>query len=201
MSTDASQEGKAPRGRRSRAGNAGTPTTGVPGTQDGPPAPGEEPQTPDDGEPQFDQQEPVSNYRPEAESENPLTPEDFNDPDAPANPDPATAPIGRRPGRTSNGPEPQTSFSEQVLDVEGDESTLLKMLESRQSNKAAHKLYTVADAEIKKRLQALGFYDGQPHQLRAGQFLIVLAKGDGEPAHIDFVREPSIRKTISVAEA
>ena len=114
----------------------------------------------------------------------------------PEKPDP-TAPIGRPAGRSSTGPEPQQSFNEKNLDIEGEEANLLINLMARDKNQKAHKLFVAADKAAKARIKELGYYDGRDHALRAGPFLVVLSESEGDVTHVSFDRKPSIRANIT----
>ena len=112
-------------------------------------------------------------------------------------PEDPTAVIGRpQTSRGSTGVEPQTSFNEESIDIENGEAEWYKILNAREDNKVAHATYVAADSDVKKGLIRMGYYDGKPHTIRAGEFVISIVKSDAAAKDISFTREPSIFKKI-----
>ena len=135
-----------------------------------------------------DEQEALDQFRNEP---GPLTEEEAADP---------TQPIGR-PARNKRGAtkvEPQTAFGDDVVNVETAEGArLFDQLNAREANKEAAGVFNKADADIKKELARLGYYDGGTHSVHIGPHLVALAKSDGETKNVSFERAPSIRATFS----
>ena len=92
--------------------------------------------------------------------------------------------------------EPQVAFGDEAIDVENGEAEWFESLLSLDEHKVAHQQFSAAERNVKKGLTRMGFYDGKPHTIRAGPFLITIAPSEGEAKEINFVREPSTRTTI-----
>ena len=103
--------------------------------------------------------------------------------------------------KTGARKDEQTSFDEEVIEVEHAESDFYATLEAFEDTREASKTHNAARGDIKKGLERMGYYDGQPHKIRAGQFLIVIAPGEGPAKEINFTREASIRVNITLRGA
>ena len=205
--------------RRRRSEGPATPAVGAIPSMDGPPAevgaipsmdgpPAEsgppEQEGPYDWLTSEDGQEPVTESRdvsdhltPEGEPEAPVTASQSDGAGSQEPSDP-TAPIGRKPARRGGvKEEPQAAFGDLVLDVENGARFFFEQLEARSNNREAASIFNKADAQVKQFLVEKGFYDGKPHNVRAGDFLIVIAPSDNAPTQVSFTRNPPIRKTIS----
>ena len=93
--------------------------------------------------------------------------------------------------------EEQTSFDEEVIEVEHAEADFYDTLESFEETRESAKVHNAARGDIKKGLERMGYYDGHAHKIRAGQFQIVIAPADGPAKEINFTRAASTRVNIT----
>lgn len=210
-------EGTKPNRRRTSSGppvDDGTPVTGVPGTEDGPPDNwrGDHPHAHDDdthlghthpeGQSETDKEEMHSSVEfdqgAEAnrsmEPEGPPTPEEVVG-NGEEHEEEITRPVA---GRSSTGENPQAAFGDVVIDVKTDTGgKLLKLFESRAKTQAAHRTFGTADRDIKTIMAELGHYNGDPINVRVGGHLFSLVATSNDKEIEAFTRHGSQRKAIT----
>ena len=85
-----------------------------------------------------------------------------------------------------------------MVEVEHAEADFYALLEAFEETREPAKTHNAARGDIRKGLERMGYYDGQAHKIRAGEFLIVIAPGVGPAKEINFTREASTRVNITM---
>ncbi len=203
-----------PKNRRSSAKpKDDEPTTGVPGTDDGPPVDWREDHPHIHAKKASEHVHPVDQADEDMDAQHvaldPLKqdsdpfdqgPEANRDiePEGPPTPEEIDRPLA---GRSSTGELPQAAFGDVVIDVETDSGIkLLKLFEVRAKNQQAARTYGAADRDIKKEMAELGHYNGQPINVRVGGHLFSLVATSDDKDIDSFTRKGSQRKAITHPE-
>ena len=185
------------------------PVTGVPGTEDGPPANwrGEHGHAHDEDSPEHihpegqDTDACASQHSDLAFDQGPEASRDV-DPPTPEEPvgdgedheEEIARPIA---GRSSTSEDPQAAFGDVLIDVKTkDGLDLLKLFESRARNLSAYRAFDVADRDIKKIMTELGHYNGNPINVRVGGYLFSLVATSDDKDIEAYTRHGSQRKSI-----